>query len=371
MGEQKEQIRAEALRLGFMLCGFARARVPEHADFVRRWLAEGNAAEMRYIGRGLEKRLDPALVLPGTRTLISVAYPYRPPPPPPTAWKEELRGRIAAYALGSDYHDRVKALLEDLGRRVRLIAPNAAVRPYVDTGPVLEREWGAVAGIGWFGKNTNLLHRRHGSWFFIGELLTDLDLEPDEAYDDHCGTCTQCLDLCPTQALRGNYVLDARRCISYWTIEHRGAIPPEFRPQIENWVFGCDVCQEVCPWNDKTAASAPAPGDASLTPRLAELMALDAEGFRRRFGRTAVQRARRQGLLRNAAVVLGNTGNPEAMGVLAGVMEHEPSALVRAHAAWALGRFDRASARRTLDSARRKEPDAAVVAEIDAALHTR
>jgi epoxyqueuosine reductase len=326
---------------------------------------------MGYIGRGLQKRLDPGLVLPDARTIISVAYPYRPPPAPPVAWKEELRGRIAAYALGTDYHGRVQARLQELARAVVRLAPHCNVRPYVDTGPVLEREWGAAAGLGWFGKNTNLLHRQQGSWFLIGELLTDLVLDPDDPITDHCGTCTQCLDLCPTGALPGNYLLDARRCISYWTIEHRGAIPREFRPKLENWVFGCDICQEVCPWNDKHAGAVPAATDDSLTPRLAELMALDAAGFRRRFGSTAVQRARRSGLLRNAAVVLGNTGNPQAIGVLAGALRRDPSALVRAHTAWALGRFGQRSARRALETARRCEPDAAVAEEIEAALEGR
>jgi epoxyqueuosine reductase len=364
----KRQLRDLAHLAGFDLCGFARVEPPPHGEFLRRWLAEGRAATMGYIGNGLAKRLDPQLVLPGARSVVTVGVRYQAPPLPPVDWRKELRGRIAAYALGADYHRTVKRRLKDLATRIAARFPRAELRPYVDTGPVLEREWAAAGGLGWFGKNTNILHREQGSWFFLGELLTTLDIEPDMPMADHCGTCVRCLDLCPTGALEPGYVLDARKCISYWTIEHRGAIPRDMRAQIDNWVFGCDVCQEVCPWNEKLARSIEAPAVDALLPSLPELMGLGEEGFRARFRGTAVLRAKREGLLRNTAVVLGNTRNPRAAAALGDALADDPSAVVRSHAAWALGRIGGAAARAYLESARRTEPDTTVRVEIDAAL---
>jgi epoxyqueuosine reductase len=323
---------------------------------------------MAYIGNGAAKRLDPTLVLPGARSIISVGVRYAPPPLPPVNWREELRGRIAAYALGADYHRTVKRRLIDLTDRIKTRFPEAEARYYVDTGPILEREWAAAGGLGWFGKNTNILHREQGSWFFLGELLTTLEIEPDPPMADHCGTCVRCLDLCPTRALEPGYVLDARKCISYWTIEHRGEIPRDFRPQMESWVFGCDVCQEVCPWNEKLAREAEPTVAEALLPSLPELLALDEEGFRQRYRGTAVLRTKREGLLRNVAVVLGNTQNPRAIASLSGALENDPSAIVRAHAAWSLGRIGGGDARKYLDGARRRETDDVVRAEIEIAL---
>jgi epoxyqueuosine reductase len=246
--------------------------------------------------------------------------------------------------------------------------PGARFRSYVDTGPLLEREWAARAGIGWIGRNTLLLHRGRGSWFFLAELLTDLEVDPTPPAGDHCGTCTRCHAACPTGALGPGYEMDPRRCISYWTIEHRGAIPAEMRPGLGNWVFGCDVCQEVCPWNGDGLREVAATDD--LLPHLPDLLALDAEAFRARFGKTAVARTKRRGLLRNVAVALGNTGNPAAVPPLRTALASEPEPLVRAHAAWALGRLRAPPARDALDSARRREDDPAVRAEIAAALDT-
>jgi epoxyqueuosine reductase len=219
--------------------------------------------------------------------------------------------------------------------------------------------------LGWFGRNTNLLNRHHGSYFFLAEIFTDAEFEPSgEPYREHCGTCRQCLELCPTGALAEGYVIEPRLCISYLTIEHRGRIPVALRSELGNWIFGCDICQEVCPWNVSTGA---APDDA-LMPFLPGLMALDDEGFRRRFGKSAVARTRRRGLLRNAAVVLGNSGNRDAVAVLARSLESEIEPLVRSHAAWALGRLGGASARAALERRRGTESDPEVSAEIEAAL---
>jgi len=241
------------------------------------------------------------------------------------------------------------------------------VRAYVDTGPVLEREWAAEAGLGWFGRNTNLLNRHHGSYFFLAEIFTDVEFDSAvEPYREHCGTCRECLERCPTQALADGYLLDPRLCISYLTIEHRGAIPVELRPRLGNWIFGCDICQEVCPWNgDATRAASP---NEDLAPSLIDLMRLDDAGFRRRYGKTAIARTKRRGLLRNAAIALGNSANPAALPVLARTLAQEPEALVREHAAWALGRLGARQARDALMRARTRETAPDVIREIDHAL---
>ncbi|MFI5398441.1 MAG: tRNA epoxyqueuosine(34) reductase QueG [Candidatus Binatia bacterium] len=368
MDSLKDRIRAEAHRIGFQLCGFARVEAPPHAEFVRQWLADGNAATMSYIGDGIAKRLDPRLVLPEARSLITVGYRYLPPPLPPIDWQQQLRGRIAAYAWGADYHATIATRLGELAAYARGLKTGVVARAYVDTGPVLEREWAASSGGGWFGKNTNILHRKEGSWFFLGEILTNLEFDSDPPQVDHCGTCTRCLDVCPTQALRPGYRFDARRCISYLTIEHRGSIPIHLRPGMGNWIFGCDVCQEVCPWNEKFVRRHGAPEPAGLFPYLPELLLLDRGAFRRRFRDSAISRAKRDGFVRNVAVALGNTRNPAAVNVLAQALRHDASALVRAHAAWALGAIGDRWARHALQSARAGEPDEEVCREIDAAI---
>lgn len=368
METPKARIRARAHALGFSLCGFARIETPPHADFVRRWLAAGYAGGMQYIERGMMKRLDARLVLPAVRSVITVGYRYVPPPLPPIDWASQLRGRIAAYALGSDYHVIVERKLRRLAEDIGALRPEAAARAYVDTGPVLEREWAASGGIGWFGKNTNILHTEEGSWFFLGEILTSLEIEPDPLQPDRCGTCTRCLDLCPTEALKPGYVLDARLCISYLTIEHRGSIPVELRPRMGNWIFGCDVCQEVCPWNGRLARRQCVPDSDTLLPYLPDLLLLGEEEFRARFRATAIWRARRAGLARNVAVALGNTRNPEAVPVLGAALRSDPVPLVRAHIAWALGRIGDTHARRALEAARAGETDAEVCREIAVAL---
>jgi len=367
MGHLEDRVREAAREIGFDLCGFARVGPPPHGAFVRDWLAAGNAAGMAYLGRGLARRLDPTLVLAGARTVISVGLRYRPPVLPRYDWRHELRGSVAAYAYGPDYHDTMTAMLGRLAAAVTALCPGAGVRAYVDTGPVLEREWAAAAGLGWFGKNTNLLTTRDGSWVLLGEVLTTLDLEADPAHPDRCGTCTRCLDLCPTGALGPGYVLDARRCIAYWTIEHRGTVPRDVRPLLGDWVFGCDDCQTVCPWNDGDRADSGDRRADVLQPRLPELIDLDEDRFRRRYAGSALRRTGREGLARNAAIVLGNSGNPAAVPALAQAVRADPSWVVRAHAAWALGQIGGARARAALDTAYRAEDTAAVRAEIVAA----
>jgi len=364
----QEEIRAAARRLGFALCGFARIAPPLHGDFVRQWLADGNAASMGYIARRLKTRLDPRRTLREARSIITVGDRYLPPPLPPVDWRAQLRGRIAAYALGTDYHRTMDHKLRQLAAFIEQACAGARVRTYVDVGPVLEREWAALGGLGWFGRNTNILHTEEGSYFLLGEVLTSVEFDPDPPVADHCGTCTRCLDLCPTAALQPGYVLDARRCISYWTIEHRGMIPAAFRPQLGNWIFGCDICQEVCPWNEKLIRRGGSAAPDALLPFLPQLLRLDEAGFTARFGDSAIQRAQREGLLRNVAVVLGNTRNPAAVESLAHTVRGDPSAVVRGHAAWALGEIGTHEAQRALERARQDETDPLVWEEIATAL---
>jgi epoxyqueuosine reductase len=363
--KREERIVEAARDLGFPLAGCAPIVPLDREAFLAGWLADGRAGEMTYLETRSAERIDPRRAHPWARGVITLAWPYRPPPPPPSDWRTTLRGRIAAYALGIDYHDRLRTTLRTLIERLGADFPEATFRPYVDTGPLLEREWAMRGGLGWIGKNTLLLHRAQGSYFFLAEVLTSLALDAVDLPSDHCGTCTRCLSGCPTGALDA-YTMDPRRCISYLTIEHRSAIPVAMRPAIENWVFGCDVCQEVCPWNRDARDDAAA---ELLSPSLPELMTLDVHRYRLRFGRTAVTRTKRRGLLRNVAVALGNSGNPEAVPpLLQAFRDREP--LVRAHVAWALGRLGGSSARQALEAARPTEDDATVSAEIEAALET-
>ncbi len=365
MSALNDRIIEAARAQGFVLVGFARlGKLPREA-FYRDWLAEGRAGEMDYLAREPERRFDPRLLDPRMRSVVSLGYPYDAPRVPQIDWRRELRGRIASYALGEDYHRYVLDKARAVASALAASQPGSMTRVYVDTGPVFERDWADAAGIGWFGKNTNILNRESGSYLFLSEIFTDIELEgPDRPYGDYCGTCRRCLDLCPTQALTDGYLMDARLCISYLTIELRGAIPIELRPKLGNWIFGCDICQEVCPWNDEGAG----PANDELVPYLPELMALDEEGFRRRFRASAIKRAKRRGLLRNAAVALGNSGNREAVGVLVRALATEPEAIVRAHAAWALGQLGGAIARGALEKQNKRERAPDVTGEISAAL---
>jgi epoxyqueuosine reductase len=364
----EERIAESAREQGFILTGFAPLRsLANRSEFFGRWIAEGRAAEMGWLAREPERRIDPRILDERLRSIVSLAFPYTPPRPPDLDWRRELRGRIAAYALGPDYHDVVLAKARMVADAMAVEIPGAISRVYVDTGPVFEREWAIEARLGWFGRNTNLLNRYHGSYFFLAEILTDVEFEPSgEPYREHCGTCRKCLDLCPTGALTDGYRLEPRLCISYLTIEHRGPIPLEMRPQLGNWIFGCDVCQEVCPWNDDHTQAAPV--NEGLMPSLAELMAIDNDGFRRRFAGSAIKRTKRRGLLRNVAVVLGNSGNPAAIPILARALASDPEPLVRSHAAWALGQLGGAPSMRALEGVRSREPDDSVSAEIRLAI---
>ncbi len=365
-------VRARARELGFNLVGLTPARPAPHLDAYLRWIEGGLHGSMGYLARPdrVERRRDLNLILPGVRSLIIVGLDYRSAPPPAHLLADPSRGRIAAYAWSADYHalmgPRLDALADWLtttsGARVRS-------RAYVDTGAILERDHAQQAGLGFIGKNTMLIHPRRGSDFFLGELLTEADFDDYDrpAPTTMCGTCTRCLTACPTRAFPSPYVLDARRCISYLTIEHAGWIERELRPALGNWVFGCDVCQDVCPWQrfgvqSQVAEFFPLDLDRAA-PRLADLLALDSRAFAARFSSTPVERAGRDGLVRNACVAAGNSGDPSLIPNLASLVA-DPAPIVRGHAAWALGRLAGSAARTRLEQALAREVDGGARREI-------
>lgn len=366
-----EIIRERASGLGFAICRFARVDRAPHADAFLRWLDRGKHAGMEYLPRTAFTRVDPRVVWPEVRSLIVLGWPYPGGTGPYPRWREELRGRVAAYAAGRDYHRAVGEGLRKLADCLMRLEPGIECRWYVDTGPVLERDWGAIAGVGWQGRNTNLLHPRLGSWFFLACILLNRDLEPDAPLPDRCGRCSRCLPSCPTGALSEDYELDARLCISYWTIEHRGSIPLRIRPFLQDWVFGCDLCQEVCPWNRKRSIDSASERNLELYPYLPDILAISESEFRQRFRHTALWRARREGLARNAAIVLGNSGNPAAIPALYRALTTDPSAVVRCHAAWAMGAIGTGKAVDMLYRTRKRETDPIVLQEINASLEKR
>ena len=368
-------MREEARRLGFDLFGVTSAAPLAGATFLARCIDSGFAGQMGYLERSPERRADPGQLVPGARSVVCVGLHYAPPDgesAEPRRDGDGPHGRIARYARGDDYHDLVKGTLAQLWEHMRPLAGGDAQGRYaVDTAPVLERELAARAGLGWWGKNTCLIHRGAGSYFFRGEVISTIDLQEDAPAVDHCGTCTRCLEACPTQAFPEPYVLDARRCISYLTIELKGAIPEPLRDGMGDWILGCDVCQEVCPWNRRGATTAqpglrPRPG---LDPvDLVELIGMDRDAFNERFRRSAAKRPKRRGMLRNAAVALGNAGRRQVVPALARALRDEEEPLVRAHIAWALGKLGGADARAALRQARAREGDAQVLQEVEAAL---
>ena len=337
-----ERVRALGRALGFDLVGVAPADPGVAAERFTAWLGRGYAGEMSWLAQRAADRVDPSRLVPNARSVIAVACAYGPQ-------RAEREGPISRYARGDDYHEvlgeRLRALREALAP---LAGRPVAARSYVDTGPVLERHYAARGGLGWIGKNTCLIHPELGSWLFLGVLVTDLALEPDSAEPDHCGTCRACLDACPTDAFPEPYVLDATRCLAYTTIELRGAIPEPLRSGQGTRVFGCDVCQDVCPWNTRGGRAVPPDPlglRARLAPRplwqaatLAWLLELDVDAWQRATRRSAVRRARHRDLLRNALVAAGNSGDPALRPALERHAEGDDP-LLREHAEWALGRL--------------------------------
>jgi epoxyqueuosine reductase len=366
-----QQIKARGTALGFDLVGISRVGEPAHSESFAEWLRLGYHGEMGYMARTARQRAHPGEFLPWARSVVSVALAYRTPyqRPPESAG---IRGWISRYAWGEDYHDLMQVKLEKLLAFVQeVVGIKVQGRLFVDAGPVLDRDVGARAGIGWYGKNTNLLSMRIGSFFFLGGLFLGLELPPDRPVRDRCGRCRLCLDACPTHAFIGPYVLDARRCISYLTIELKGAIPRELRPRMGAHIFGCDICQDVCPYNARmkpTHESAFGPRDGLCAPELTPLLALGEAEFKTRFRGSPILRAKRRGFLRNVCVALGNLKRPETVPALARTLREDPEPLVRAHAAWALGRIDIPAAATALQNARRQEAETSVREEIEQAI---
>lgn len=363
------ELRERASQVGFSLCGVCPAIAPPGLGRFDEWLAAGFAGEMNYLVDRREAYAHPSHVLDGARSVVMVAMNYR------TAEPKSIgpgKGRVSRYAWGeADYHDVLRERLNQLVAWLHEVAPGSQARGVVDTAPLMEREFAQLAGLGWIGKNTLLLNRDAGSWFFLGALVTDLELVYDAPHEtDHCGKCRACLDACPTNAFVAPYVLNASRCISYLTIELRDAIPNELRPGIGEWLFGCDVCQDVCPWNSRSPQSreqAFEPKGDSNPVDLIALFDLDDAAFRERFRKTPLWRAKRRGVLRNAAIVLGNQRAEAALPALArGLNDIEP--LVRDACAWALGRLGNSAARVVLAKRQAVEIDADVRSEIAATL---
>ncbi|MCH2115260.1 MAG: tRNA epoxyqueuosine(34) reductase QueG [Pirellulales bacterium] len=364
-----EQLKVRARELGFSLCGICPAVAPPGATRLAEWLAAGYAGKMHYIAGRQEAYQHPRHVLEGVRSIVMLGMNYATVLP---AQPRVGQGRVSRYAWGkSDYHDLIRQRLHQLADSLRDLVPAAQTRGVVDTAPLLEREFAQMAGLGWVGKNTLLLSKKSGSYFFLAALLTDAPLSYDTAHlADHCGNCRACLDACPTDAFVEPYVLDASRCISYLTIELQEAIPMELRKGMGQWAFGCDVCQDVCPWNDV----APADAESAFQPEaeknplsLEALFDLDDDAFRRRFRHTPLWRSHRRGLLRNAAVVLGNQRAKSALGALGrGLADGEP--IVRGASAWALGEIQAPAAKKLLMQRLEQEDDVEVEEELRAAL---
>ena len=360
-------IKAKATRLGFGLVGVSPVREPVHGEVFADWLRKAFHGEMGYLNRTAEQRRHPAQHLPWARSVVSVALNYTTPHPR-DAVRQRNCGWISRYAWGDDYHDVMGEKLNQLLAFVRKEAgPDVQGRSFVDAGPILDRDTAAQAGIGWFGKNTNLLSMRLGSFFFLGELFLSLELDWDRPVRARCGQCRLCLDACPTHAFVGPYVLDARKCISYLTIELKGAIPHEWRPLMGAHIFGCDICQDVCPYNTKcrpTTEPAFQPRPGLCAPELVPLLRLTEAEFRAKFRGSPILRAKRRGFLRNVCVALGNLGRVEAVPALAHALATDPEPLVRGHAAWALGRIGGPDALAALDGSLERGADATVQEEI-------
>ncbi len=370
-------LKKEALALGFSLVGVVAARPGRRLAAYQAWIAAQMQGDMAYLARPdrLARREDLGLILPGVASMVCVGLDYSTPPLPPAVATDPGRGRISNYAWGVDYHAVMTPRLETLGRWLAQ-ATQQPVRHkvYVDTGAILERDHAETAGLGFTGKNTLLIHPRRGSYFFLGELLTTAPLMPDPAPQamPGCGRCQRCLTACPTAAFPQPYVLDARRCISYLTIELRGPIPPDLRPLLGNWVYGCDVCQIVCPFNRFASQATESPFGAAdydrAAPPLLDLLALDEAAFEARFAATPIWRLRRRGLVRNACVAAGNWRSVRAEPALRRLVLQEKEPLIRQHAAWALGRLEQAAGRSALLAALATETNNAVRQEIAAAV---
>jgi epoxyqueuosine reductase len=372
-----QAVKEQAYRMGFSMVGITTCDPLPHAHVIKAWLEQGRQGEMTYLDtpRSRQCRAHPKMILPECRSVLVLGARY--PAPKTTALNmpegELLHGKVASYAWGEDYHTSLPPRLVELVRfiesQVGHPIPN---RWYTDTGPLLERELAQRAGLGWIGKNTCLINPNSGSYFLLAEILLGLELEPDKPFDaDRCGSCRRCIQACPTGCILPDRTLDARRCISYLTIELKGVIPTELRPSMDGWVFGCDVCQQVCPWNHFATPEVSPVFDHLLTrpdPALLNELALQPGDFNQKYLHSPLKRAKRRGYLRNIAVALGNLRSPQAVEPLTQALLSDREPLVRAHVAWALGQIGSASARQALERAASDENDALVRLEIQTSL---
>ena len=360
MESLEQRIKSYALDLGFSHVGICAVQEGDTVPRLRDWLSRNYHGQMKYMEN--EKRLAPAAVLEGTRSMIVVAMNYRWP----DDGEMEQEAIISKYAWSQDYHEVMKPLLEMLAAFVREMAPEGSTRAYVDTGPIVEKHWAQKAGIGWIGKHTNIISTHGSSWLFLGEVLTDLSLKADPAAQDHCGSCSRCIEVCPTRAIVAPYVLDARLCISYLTIELRASIPRELRSMIGNRIFGCDDCQDVCPWNRFAFAGDPhfTPQPEVLSATLREYLRMTASEFKKRFAGTNVLRTKHRGFIRNCLIAAGNAVRPDLRpDIVRHLASDDP--MIREHAVWALACYNDSEARLVLRALRERETDATVLSEID------
>lgn len=361
-------IKNKAQELGFDLVGISPVgSFPEH-QLYKEWLNKGFSGQMKYLERNPEKRENIENVLPGAKSVISCAMNYNTDYPYSTDQNDKKNGWISRYAWGDDYHDVIEDKLQILMNHMSCKSEEEIVsKLYVDTGPVLERTYGKYAGVGWVGKNTCLINQEIGSWIFLGEIITNIELDYDLPVPDRCGTCTRCIDACPTDAIIDPYVLDSRLCISYLTIELKDKITPELREGISNNIYGCDICQDVCPWNKRAPVSDNPefqPRENLYSPDLGYISKLSPEQFREKFKGSPIKRTKRRGLLRNVLIAMGNSGNNAFVPQATLCLEDEEP-LIRAHAVWALWKLEGVNCKDVLDNHRLKEKDEMVISEID------
>ncbi len=368
-----QQIQERAHELGFELVGITPAQESQTIQRYKQWIANGYAGEMGYLQRHLPLKEDPRTLLQEAKSIISLAMNYYTVDPSEALTKEPGRGQISRYAWGDDYHDVIRERLLHLVEFIKNTGETKLKsRVFVDSGPILEREYAQKAKLGWIGKNTNLINWRTGSWYFLAEVLVSIDLDYDlPPLIGSCGSCTKCIEACPTDAIIEPNLLDSRLCISYLTIELKNSIPKELRPKMGNLIFGCDICQEVCPWNSKaipTAEPAFRPRNGNLAPELLSLIGMTQAEFSKRFKGSPIKRAKRRGFLRNVIVAIGNWKSQAAIPALRNALsDDEP--LIRRHAAWALGQIGGEDAKQVLKTCLETENDNDVITEIEDALH--
>ena len=377
MNKLLNQIQTEAKNLGFDLIGITSPTTPEHFNTYKDWVDDQSYGNMNYLAtdKAMQLRKNPQHLLPGCKSIIIVGMRYPIIADNAPSWKKNLSGRIASYACGRDYHAFIPLLLEKLKSKIEvLLGRSINARIFCDTGPILEKDLAMQAGLGWIGKNTALVNRHFGSFFFIGELFLDVKIDYSiSKEEDFCGTCTRCIQACPTQCIQDNRTIDTSRCIAYLTIENKSEIPRDIRPLMDNWTFGCDICQLVCPWNNKHLYEKMSQNEFGSinSPQfvnLLDILSYSEIQFNSNYQATPVSRAKFRGLKRNAIVAIGNSKNPAAIPSLSKALLENPDPLIRSHAAWALEQIEEKKAKTILEKALKAEKIEIVRKEITTAL---